>query len=61
MVGKDVCFPNVVLYKSRIKDDLELWTLFSDANIIVSTVNAINNLSENILQQLVEKVGCFDD
>ena len=56
MVGKDVCFPNVVLYKSRIKDDLELWTLFSDANIIVSTVNAINNLSENILQQLVEKV-----
>ncbi|AKE22505.1 type III restriction endonuclease subunit R [Bacillus subtilis] len=56
MVGKNILYPNTVLYKTRIKDETEVWEWFSEANVIVSTVNAVNGLSTSILNKLVEKV-----
>lgn len=58
MVSSEGIFPNCILYKSKVKEEMEEQLLkeLNNANIIVSTPTMIKNMPDNLFENLIKNV-----
>lgn len=58
MVSSEGIFPNCILYKSKVKQEMEEQLLkeLNNANIIVSTPKMIKNMPDNLFENLIKNV-----